>query len=370
MKIQLIVLLLIGGILSGYSQTTDYVGFWTLDGDAIDQSSNSLDGTVIGAISSAGHDPEDLNNTSLFFDGVNDYVVIPFSSLLQFSTGSFSVSFWMKPDITSNVRLINNRGTGASGSYLGYQIKINTNGTDWYFYDAGIDDATSNYKSCNGCGSAYPCNQWYHIVMVYEADNEINFYVDGVLDGTVSVGSYGSITNNLPTAFGSSLASLGAYNPPTTMSQNYKGYLDDIYIFDRVISETEISWLAENLTIDFSYDAGGNRLDKTIELNSGGLKSAKAQVVYTQEVVKDSVEIARIHLYPNPTKGELQLEINREEEIRSASVNVYSSSGRIVFSRKLYNLQERIDLSKETDGLYLIVVTINDEQEVWKVLKE
>jgi len=368
MKNQLLILLLLWGLVKGFGQTTDYVGFWPLDGDAIDQSSNSLDGTINGAISSMGHD--DLPNTSLYFDGTDDYVVIPNSSLLQFGTGSFSISFWMKPDVNTNVRLIDHRGAGAAGSYPGYLIKLYTDGSNWYFYSAGIDDASGNFKGCQGAGSSYPCNQWYHVVMCYEEDAELRFYVDGILDATISTGSYGSINNSLPTGFGASVSSLGSYSPPSTVSQFYKGGLDDVYMFDREISETEISWLSEKLTIGFEYDDAGNRTDRTIHLNLAAAKGARTPVIHSEEIFEDSLGIARIDLYPNPTKGEIRLEIIQQEEIRNASVNVYSSSGRIVYSRKLYNLQEQIDLSNQTDGLYLIVVTINDTQEVWKVLKE
>lgn len=366
MKYHFFILIFLFGIMSSYAQPTDYLGFWPLDGNANDQSSNALHGTISGAISSQGHDGS--SNSAMYFDGVNDYIVVPYSSILQPGYGSFSVSFWMKPGTKSGVRVIDGRGSGSGGSYNGFHFKYNTSGSDWYIYDAGVDDATGNYKHCGACGDLYSCFEWHHVVMVYDADSELRFYVDGSLDGIASVGNYGSLSNALPLGFGAAVSSTSTHNPPSSVSQNFEGYLDEVYMFDRVLSETEVGWLAERLTVSFDYDNAGNRIERTITLSSGA--GAKSSLVIHQPVIEDSIQIAQINLFPNPTEGEVFLQIEQEEEILRASINVFNTSGSIIFSRKIYDIEERIDLSEQSPGTYLIVVNINDQQYVWRVIKE
>jgi len=174
---------------------------------------------------------------SISFDGSNDFVRIPNSSELQFGLGSFTAFAWVYPSGTNDVRIINNRGTGSGGSYKGYQFKLGQNSSNWYFRDSGIDDATGNYKSCYGCGSSYPLNNWYYINMIYETQNELRFYVNGVLDGTLSVGTYGSLTNSLPTAIGAAISSNGVEG---SKSQYYNGKMPIVGLYNRALSATEV----------------------------------------------------------------------------------------------------------------------------------
>ena len=149
----------------------------------------------------------------------------------------FTAEAWIYPRSvtdTGGVRIVNNRGTAGGGSYKGYQLKIKDLSGNWYFGDASIDDATGNYKAYDGTNT-YAYNQWYQVVMVYEADSELRFYVNGELDGTLPVGAYGDITNSLPTAIGASLADQGVEGA------------DDRQYFDGIIDEVRLSVEARSL---------------------------------------------------------------------------------------------------------------------------
>jgi hypothetical protein len=62
--------------------------------------------------------------------------------------------------------------------------------------------------------------------MVYDAVNdELRFYVDGALDGSLSLRDYGSISNSLPTVIGASLAALGVEG---TTNQFFDGIIDEV----------------------------------------------------------------------------------------------------------------------------------------------
>lgn len=71
-------------------------------------------------------------------------------------------------------------------------------------------------------------------------------------------------------------------------------------------------------------------------------------------------------IYPNPTNGQIQI------EIRSHSTNleykVYTLSGTIVSSGVLNNLNQRIDISEQNSGLYYL--KIGEQQKLIKLLKQ
>jgi hypothetical protein len=242
MKKSLSILIAILAFLPLYAQPTGYVAYWPFDGNAQDQSGNLNHGTVSGATLTT--DRDGATNSAYYFDGVDDYIVIPNAPELQFGESSFSVALWIYPEDCNNVRFINNRGTGLWGNYPGYQVKAWENGSNWYFGDAGINDANQNYIKCVGCGSEYPLNNWHHIAMVYEADNQLKLYVNGVLDGTVSTGPFGDITNSLPTAIGAAVADEGTYNPSSpALTQLFRGKIDEVYLYNRALTSGEVAEL-------------------------------------------------------------------------------------------------------------------------------
>jgi hypothetical protein len=172
------------------------------------------------------------------FNGSTDYVRVPDNTdgSLQFGEGSFSVEAWIYPrSVTDSngARIVNNRGTGGGGSYKGYQLKIKNLSGNWHFGDASIDDATGNYRAYDGTNT-YSYYQWYQVVMVYEADSVLRFYVNGALDGILTVGAYGDITNSLPTVIGASLADQGVEG------------VGERQFFDGIIDEVRLSGVARS----------------------------------------------------------------------------------------------------------------------------
>ncbi len=78
---------------------------------------------------------------------------------------------------------------------------------------------------------------WTHATAVYDG-SEMRLYQDGALIG--SVGKTGNITSD---------ASLGAWigsNPPNATSRPWDGQIDDLRIYDRVLTDVEINQLAGN----------------------------------------------------------------------------------------------------------------------------
>ena len=67
------VFIICAGAAPGWAQDLDpnLVGWWKLDGDALDSSDNGLDGTLMGE----AHFEAGYTGQALVLDGVEDYVV-------------------------------------------------------------------------------------------------------------------------------------------------------------------------------------------------------------------------------------------------------------------------------------------------------
>ena len=213
-------------------------------------------------VSDQGIAPGQINGAD-DFDGIGDYVRVPDAASLQFGEGSFTAEAWIYPrsvpDV-NGVRIVNNRGIGMSGNYPGWQLKIeDAGGGNWVFARSSIDDAAGNYQRYDGTNT-YPYNQWYRLVMAYEADNELIFYVNGDLDGTLFIGPYGSITNSLPTVIGASLANAGVELP--SGDQLFDGIIDEVRLSNLARSDDWIltSYTNQNAP-DFFSQRGGLELE-------------------------------------------------------------------------------------------------------------
>jgi outer membrane protein assembly factor BamB len=229
-------------------------------GDHLDSTANDNDGTTVVV---SDQDAAGKVDGCDELDGADDYVRVPNDSSLQFGEGSFTAEAWIYPhDVpeSGGARIINTRGTGAAGDYKGYQLKIKDDTGRWHFGDAVIDDATGNYMAYAGT-TTYSYNQWYQVVMVYEADSELRFYVNGSPDGTLTVGSYGSLSNSLPTAIGAAIAASGVEG---THNQWFDGLLDEIRLSDVARSEGWISTSYKNLSDPDTFISLGS-----LELESG-----------------------------------------------------------------------------------------------------
>lgn len=179
---------------------------------------------------------DSANGGSIDFDGTNDFVRVPDSAALQFGTGSFTASAWIYPVSAVDGRIINTRGRGLGGQYSGYQFRTGESGSNWGFSGCAIDDASGSIKSYTG-SYVYPKNSWYYVNMVYNTQNDLKLYVNGSLDGTLTVGAYGSISNSLPTAIGTSVAFNGVEG---TYGQYFGGNISNVSLHNRALTSTEI----------------------------------------------------------------------------------------------------------------------------------
>lgn len=105
-------------------------------------------------------------------------------------------------------------------------------------------------------------------------------------------------------------------------------------------------------------------LSKTITVRNG-----RSEVEPTLQL-PELIEIVKATLYPNPSRGAVKLEITLTAEAE-VWVGVYSLKGITIEEKRklLFDDNIEFDLSKESDGVYLVRIIVEGKTKVFKLLK-
>ena len=192
------------------------------------------DGSGLTALDSeGGHDGTLLNgpawvpgklDTALDFDGSDDVVDVPQASDLDLST--FTVAAWIRLSSITPSQTILEKRDGADLATVNYLLLAAGNEITWAFYDGGWASFSTNAANM-------VVDTWYHVAGTYDnSSGEGNVYVDGVLLAT------GTTTKNPPLVPGS--IRIGD-SECSTCGNKWNGSLDDVRIYNRALSGSEVS---------------------------------------------------------------------------------------------------------------------------------
>ncbi len=204
------------------------VGYWPFNGNANDESGNGNHGIVNGATLTT--DRFGNANKAYSFNGVNKYTSVP---NFPINFNSFTLSFWvnLKNDFQVQ-RIISHKwdcdnNTGAIGSH------INNNNSDNKFKVGLNIRSTIDIQSQIWDNSVPVLNQWVFYSITF-TNNLLTFYKNGIVQSqVVTTNGLKQVTNTL--FFGGD-----------ECGQPYFGLLDDIRIYNRTLTQEEITYLANN----------------------------------------------------------------------------------------------------------------------------
>ncbi len=215
----------------GVDVAAGLIAYYPFEGNAGDSSGHGLDGIVTGAMLA----PDRFGGIdgAYLFGSASDRITMPPGSIGMSTATERSFAFWMKP---SSVPVAVNNGGLISQYFHG--------GTSVSNFFIGIDQWAGVYRlnvSGNGEGRLDvplpfdPIGKWTYVVVVMKAGTDnTKVYANGfeVLAGTVN---YSSVISSLSPIIGDID---GGAN-----SDNFPGSLDDIRVYDRVISPAMIAYL-------------------------------------------------------------------------------------------------------------------------------
>jgi hypothetical protein len=211
------------------------VAWWPYD-EATGAIAHDIVGGNHGALGGdAAHASGRVGN-GIFFDGSGDFVQAPDSNALDFGTGSYSIDAWVhwQPALqpfsgNTIVQKLSAYRFMLLGGGLGLHVHLAPN------------EIYSPHLTPTG-------DVWHHMVSTIDqgdgsspVTNGIRIYVDGALFGTVTPDYIHNLTNDQPLIVGGFYGYMG-------------GTVDEVEIFNRVLSPTEIQTL---------YNAGAQGKCKT-----------------------------------------------------------------------------------------------------------
>jgi len=194
------------------------IAYYPFTGNADDYSGKNNHCTVHGAMLS--YDKWLNSDSAYFFDGSDDYIQCPRTSDFNVSS-SASYIFWIK--YQKNGFIFNKWVWGKEDKW----IYCNDSGLNFQLYPKGT--ITSK--------SSLPKNEWTHVAIIFN-NPKVEIYVNGNLDKSGNLKSGSVYNSNGWPYFGR--APGRPHSSGGSNEQPYKGFLDEIRIYDRSLSQEEV----------------------------------------------------------------------------------------------------------------------------------
>ncbi|MEH2313056.1 MAG: LamG-like jellyroll fold domain-containing protein [Nostoc sp.] len=207
------------------------LGYWKFDEatgkTVLDSSGNNNKGSLINSSRTVG-----LYGQALQVSRKNSsYASIPASASLNSMSNQITVSAWARPN----------------GKPVGFEAVVNRQirtlvHPDQFFLGFGTRNRVTTYKwelgTTNGEGDVYKglptADRWVHLVGTYDG-SMLRLYVDGVQIGANPVTGNLLVDNN-PVTIGAA----ENYAEGTPLGDRFDGLVDEVRIYNRALSATEI----------------------------------------------------------------------------------------------------------------------------------
>lgn len=329
MKLRIIVMLVFYAVFSTNAQipTNGLVGYWPLDGDALDYSGYLNNGIIVGAVSDS--DRFSIPNTSYYFDG-NDKITILDSPSLN-PDSQITICVWYRGQQFTGLgysAILDKGYTSHSAPYYQYKFGASAGFNNEYSFGFSL--------SLNGDENRlvtplqyWTADEWYFLVGVYDGYVQ-RFYVNNSLIASDSV-----------------IGPLDNYNSPfyigdnTTASDKIEGNVDDVRIYNRALTPDEI----ENLFHDGLCKTFISVTD-TLVIN------------WTINSVNPLTYENTIKVYPNITSDHITIENTNVNLLAGYNLKIVNSAGQIVFNSVVNTPSFYLDLSTWTgQGMYFVYLT-------------
>src|SRR5438552_8023725 len=163
---------------------------------------------------------------SFSFDGQKPYVQGPDDPKLA-PLEEASVDAWVffneLPSVRGNLMMIVDKSSFGNDFLLDAE-------TDNKFHFSVLNDRKVDSATVIQTG------RWYHVAATYKALTEVKIYVNGVLENTLAINQRRVSSNGVPFTIGRTSVGLTFL----TGSAYFSGLIDEVHVFNRVLSDPEI----------------------------------------------------------------------------------------------------------------------------------
>ena len=316
-KLSLALLMLVGftnfvnAQVPSYVPTNGLVGYWPFSGNANDISGNANNGVNNGATLTT--DRFGNANSAYSFNGTNSFIKVLSSTSLQ-PTNSISYSCWVYITTTTGTTFFTKNYSVGNNSFAFERGGNNTFGVTL----RGIGGLSDNH-SVN-------LNSWNFLMCTYDGTS-LKYYLNGILVQSLN-------SNNLLTYTSNNLF-IGVSNDPSVAVQYFSGKLDDIGIWNRALTQDEITNLYNaNLCYQSSFI-----------INTGLLS-------YNPPTYNNTITI-----YPNPANDHITIDCGTIANVVGYHIEIANSLGQVVFNQPMNTQQYTVALNTWSgQGIYFVKV--------------
>lgn len=136
--------------------------------------------------------------------------------------------------------------------------------------------------------------------------------------------------------------------------------------------------------ITYHYDAAGNRTERVIpfmaarammdddieEEQQQELQTQQAEEIELKKYEDDLFPQKNVVIYPNPTRGQLVIEIQNYDTETLGDISIYTSNGLLLQKKEIIGSSILFDIGNQPDGMYLLNIKMDGKTSSWKILKQ
>lgn len=254
-----------------------------LDSGAAAADQWTADGTQNGTLNN-GTTRIDDSGLAYSFDGTDDNISFGdvLDSVCTGASAKFSIAAWVKLTASGNCMILSKLGDGSHGeSVRQFGFRCNGGALNLVWFGAA-DGSTvrvlTTSTNLNGAG-------WQHVAMTFDAtisnaDNKATLWLNGssqTITVATSTGSPVSIPDT--TARLAAGAAIGAAS--STVSYRWQGCIDDLLVYPRILTSTEIANLAAQRGAAYQTVAAGGLINSQSLVGRGDLVSGRQLVGFS-----------------------------------------------------------------------------------------
>jgi hypothetical protein len=344
-----------------YVPTSGLVGYWPFNGNANDISGTGNNGTVNGATLTTDR-LANSNSAYNFSNGADKIVVLDNNSLSL--TGSFTFNFWINiSSFSGSFNSIISKMESGSCNHNGYFMGMSSwNGENKIQLqgDPICSNASAYLPNASGVLLA---NQWYNIGISYnQPSSKITYFKNGI-----AIDSITATLAVLNTTYDFIIGNHVAY--PYTMNStgsNFSGKIDDIGVWNRVLTQQEITNLhTANTCLQTIYDtvAVYDTTYVTITDTNYVTITDTNYVSVSDTLIINAVltginppnNVNTIKVYPNPAHTHIYIDNGNFNLMNGYTVKITNSLSQTVYTSPINQQQFYVDLSGWSgNGIYFV----------------
>ena len=207
----------------------------------VDSSTHSNHGSLTGGPTWVAG----VRGQAMDFNGTTQYGVVPDAGSLDI-TDSITLAAWVKPEQLATQYLVKKATNGGTN---GYELSLSSSGSSWpnkVFFRFNQATSGDTYRINSTTLYPYGGSTWIHIAGTYDGTT-MRLYVNGVQES--------SLATTIAIAANSLGLGIGAQADGVS---KFMGQMDDVRIYHRALSASEIAALATTATHTITATAGPN----------------------------------------------------------------------------------------------------------------